>query len=338
MQDGAFARTVAPVGDKVFDDLSMKLHVKAVYESLVLNLEERTAHLPTALPFNYKQYTNIRETDEIFAVSSIEICRSDFLRCCRWLEDHQWTWPDSDVVTPPRFWGDPWAGQPVDWLEGIPGFESSETGLSLNDALERFSDPGDWADYEATRYLAENDRDNDKADYLLDKLRRDLRRHLCSGRLVLTGWFDPVPSEAPAPRVLDPDLIRDLTIDYDRSSAQLGARQWVGLRVRRPKHTSNFAFVSNHASFTVNDDEQLVKPRPPGRPSKEKWILATFGKRASAGEVHDKLNAEADAIHDLAKKELKAEDVPALKTIEKHIRKPFNEHKRESPRNKNAKL
>ena len=115
----------------------------------------------------------------------------------------------------PTFWGDPWRGEPTDFMAGVEGVRDARLGLPLDEAFKRYSDPGDWAEYE--RLLCSDGEDGPNTIELRNEIERRIEDHWRTGRLVARGAStDQTFIEIP------PDMFDSGKFDYQNLIFTLG--------------------------------------------------------------------------------------------------------------------
>lgn len=189
--------------------------------------------------------------------------RETFLRWCRLVDGGAVGLP-STKLAPRSFWGDPWKGQPTDWMSELPAVYHNQDGLLLGDALKRYSDPSVWARYE----LISSDNTTEIIKQR-EELKRGFEQHLRQGRLVARGYAMPVSMEAP-PIYISRDKADIGEFNYEFSTFKLDSLELRGVRIFKPEE------VNAHTTPPLSEPKPYMPSTAPsantgGRPQKFDW-------------------------------------------------------------------
>ena len=201
----------------------------------------------------------------------------------------------------------------------MKGTDDQEPGLSLDQAVERWTPKELWQRY---REIAKADiplffpTDPDpmvlEAYGLRGQIEHILTDKLRRGELVASGL--PLPLDIDTRR-------RDISSErWSRLKLDIlhGEASGDGLRVARLRFRAAAEIRSEQAPATVEDIEPGPR-RPRGRPSIMAMIKAEMRRRAARGQMEPTLRREAEVLAIWAQQQFAGRHVPKPKSIEKRL-------------------
>ena len=217
---------------------------------------------------------------------------------------------------------------------GTPLADGSE-GLSLREAVERFSDPEKWqthavaaaaaagrsrtgfffvggepiAGWDAYDRAEAGNRLIDASERAWHALYADFLSRLQSGELIASGYRVPV-DPAIGRQVIPTDLWTVLRPNVRNSSARGGGCQFVAILVSRRPASAPF-----EALPVSRDATERRAPSFPGRPSIMQAIIAHMRERAERQELASTLSAEARELEHWARLTFPGQQVPKSRSI-----------------------